>query len=103
MLKFANLVSSDVVPFEVVRVVSDKTLVVRHMNVERDPSWKPEFDVGGFVAHCTNQSSQRWIINSDPNGFEVRIRKNKHGEWKSPCGSKFRLSETPVCFYDYNF
>jgi hypothetical protein len=93
---------SDVNPYKVVRVVSDKTIEVRAMNAEPDPLWKPNFVPGGFSAHCTNQSEQRWIITSDNNAKTIRIRLGKQG-WKSADGRKFRLSDQPKRFYDYNF
>jgi len=101
---FANRYGySDVEPFEVVRVVSDKTIEVRAMDAERDPEWKPDWHVGGFAAHCSNQREQKWFITSNPANRVVRIRLQKDGKWKSSCGSKFYLSDEPIKFYDYNF
>lgn len=94
---------SDVEPFEVVRVVSDKTIEVRQMNSERDDTWKPEWHVGGFAGHCSNQREQRWHITRNDSNPVVRIRLQKNGVWKSAHGNKFYLSEKPVKFYDYNF
>ena len=93
---------SDVNPFEIVRRVSDRTLEVRAMKAERDPSWKPDFIPGGFCGTVVNQSSQQWLIESDPAGHVVRIRLGKHG-WKDAQGRRFALSDEPVKFYDYNF
>jgi hypothetical protein len=102
--KFANHYSySDVNPFEIVRAVSDKTLEVREMDAERDPAWKPQFHVGGFAAHCSNQREQRWNITSNESNPVVRIRLQKNGVWKSASGNKFYLADKPVKFYDYNF
>lgn len=65
--KFANKIGySDIEPCEVVRVVSDKCLEIRRMKAERDPAWKPEILPGGFAGVCVNQSSQKWVIQSDP-------------------------------------
>ena len=103
MTQFANHYGySDVNPYEVVRVVSEKTIEVRAMNAEKDPTWTPEWVVGGFAGHCTNQHSQRWIITSDESAPTLRIRLGKHG-WKSADGRKFGLSDEPQRFYDYNF
>lgn len=102
--QFANQYGySDVTPFEVVRVISDKTIEVREMDAERDQSVKLEFHVGGFAAHCSNQRDQKWFIKSNAANRIIRIRKNKDGVWKSAHGSKFYLSDKPVKFYDYNF
>lgn len=102
-MKYANQVGySDITPYEIVRVVSDKTLEIREMNAERDKSVELQFHVGGFAAHCSNQRDQKWFITSDDTNPIIRIRLGKNG-WKSAHGSKFQLSDTPVKFYDYNF
>ena len=93
---------SDINPFEVVRVVSDKTIEVREMNAERDNSVKLEFHVGGFSAHCSNQHDQKWHITSDDTAPVIRIRLGKQG-WKDAYGRRFKLADKPVHFHDYNF
>ena len=90
---------SDVEPYEVVRVISDKTIEVRAMTATKDPSWKPVFHTGGFTAHCSNQHEQRWFYQSNPDAPVERIRKSKKG-WKK---GEFRISDEPHRFYDYNF
>jgi hypothetical protein len=58
-MKYANhCMYSDVDPYEIVRVISDKTIEIREMKAVRDDSVKLEFHVGGFSAHCSNQSEQ---------------------------------------------
>ncbi len=104
MNKFANQYGySDVYPFEVVKVISDKTVEVREMEAERDESVKLEWVVGGFAGHCTNQRDQKWFITSNDSNPVVRIRLSKSGVWKDKHGRKFGLSAQPVRFYDYNF
>lgn len=93
---------TDVYPHEIIRRVSDKTIEIRAMDAVLDPTWKPEFVVGGFCAHCTNQSSQRWIYSSNPANPITRIRFTKRG-WRSPGGSRFVLEDKPRMFHDYNF
>lgn len=101
--KFANYIGySDITPYEVVRVVSDKTLEIRRMTTERDKLVKLEFHVGGFFANCSNQSDQNWFISSDESEPVKRIRLGKRG-WKDAHGGVFELSDKPVKFYDYNF
>jgi hypothetical protein len=94
---------TDVDPYEIVRVISDQTLEVRRMDSELDPEWTPEFLVGGFAGHCTNQHEQRWIFKSNPEHPTERIRLRKRGGWKDPYGTRFTLSDVPKKFYDYNF
>lgn len=92
---------SDVTPFEIVRVVSDKTLEIRQMKAERG-QWSPEWVIGGFVGRVTNQRDQQWTMTSDETAPIERIRLNKRGEWRNERG-RFSLSTTPLKFYDYNF
>lgn len=104
--KYANQRGySDCCPFEVVRQVSSKCLVIRAMNYTLDPSWKPEMIPGGFSAHCTNNHEQRYIYESNPTAPEIRIRKHKNGRWYSGSNGVYvySLSEKPHAFYDYNF
>ncbi len=102
-MKYANHIGySDVDPYEIVRVISDKTIEIREMKTERDDSVKLEFHVGGFSAHCSNQHDQKWTISSDETAPVIRIRLGKRG-WKCPHGRKFMLGDEPVKFYDYNF
>ena len=100
--KYANMHGwSDVHPYEIVRVISDKTVVVREMVAEKDPEFKPEFIPGGFAGHCTNQSEQTYTYKSCDDGHLMKIRLGKKG-WKSQMGRHF-LSTEPRKFYDYNF
>jgi len=102
-MNYANHIGySDITPYEVVRVISDKTLEIRRMKTERDESVKLDFQIGGFLAHCSNQRDQNWFISSDESEKVIRIRLGKNG-WKSAHGSRFELSDKPVKFYDYNF
>jgi hypothetical protein len=100
--KYANMFGwSDVYPFEIIRVVSDKTIEVRAMLAEKDPDWKPEIISGGFAGHCTNQNDQTYTYKSCDEGQVLRVRLGKKG-WKSAMG-KHVISEQPRKFYDYNF
>lgn len=102
-MKYANQYGySDVEPFEVVRVISDKTIEIRAMDAEKDDSVKLEFHVGGFSAHCSNQHQQKWFITSNPNNPVIRIRLGKKG-WKDAHGRRYGLADKPCKFYDYNF
>jgi len=93
---------TDVNPYEVVRVVSDKTIEVREMDADRDESVKLDFVAGGFSAICTNDRDQKWRIKSDPTAPVIRIRLGKNG-WKDKHGRKFKLADAPHKYYDYNF
>ena len=104
MKAYANHIGySDVNPYEVIRVVTDKTIEIREMTAERDDSVKMEFHPGGFSAHCSNQHNQKWFIKSDETAPIQRIRLHKNGTWKNKHGQRFSLNDQPVKFYDYNF
>ena len=105
-LGFANnIMYSDVEPFEIVRVVSDKTIEVRAMSAEMAPDWKPEIIPGGFAGHCVNNNDQRkaWVITSNEANPVIRIRKQKDGSWKNPSFGRFHLDNRPFKKYDFNF
>ena len=102
-MKYANHYGyTDINPFEIVRVVSDKTIEIREMKCERDDSVKLEFIPGGFSAHCVNDRDQKWHITSDETAPIIRIRLGKKG-WRTADGRKFGLADKPTKYYDYNF
>jgi hypothetical protein len=102
-MKYANLHGyTDVYPYEVVRVISDKTIEVRAMNARPDPNWKPNIIPGGFAGHCINQDDQTWVIESNPSIETIRMRKRKDGKWYSAFG-RHVLADDPKYYYDYNF
>lgn len=92
---------SDRTPFEVVKIISDKTLDVRRMDAVLDPDWVPDFHVGGFMGHTANDHEQKWTITSNPSGEVVRIRLGKKG-WKDKYGNKYSVGKA-VKFFDHNF
>lgn len=101
---YANHIGySDVNPHEVVRRVSGKTVEIRAMKAERDPSYKPEMVVGGFSAVCLNQNEQKWVITSQPEARVFRIRLHADGNWRCPNGNRYVLAVKPIKFYDFNF
>jgi len=101
---FANHMGySDINPFEIIKVISEKTIEIRSMDAERDLTWKPEIIHGGFSGHCVNQNEQRWDISSNVQNPIIRIRFSKNNGWKDKYGRKFMLSDKPHKFYDYNF
>jgi len=92
---------SDINPYEIIRVVSDKTIEVREMKAERNPEVKTTFAVGGFSAHSDN--AQDWFIKSDDTRPVIRIRKDVRGQWKDKHRNRYYLADKPHKFYDYNF
>ena len=102
MEKYANFYGwTDIEPYEVVKVISDKTIEIRKMKSVLD-DWKPNYIPGGFSIICTNINTQKYIITSDETAPIIRARKNKEGKWKSSAGWH-RLEDVPRKFFDYNF
>ena len=94
---------SDVNPYEVIRVVSDKTLEIRRMNAERaNPENNLGFAPGGFFGHCSRQDEQEWIITPCPEANVFRIRLGKRG-WRDKYGNRYGVGDKPRKFHDYNF
>ena len=99
---YANHIGwTDVNPYEIVKVISDKTIEIRAMDAKKLP-WKAEWVEGGFAGHCTNQRDQKWDIVSNDDVPTVRARLRKDGYYHSSHG-KHLLGESPRKFYDYNF
>jgi hypothetical protein len=93
---------TDAHPYEIVRVVSPKTIEIRLVDAELDPEWKPETIAGGFAGHTVNNGSQKWIYTSNKDNRVIRARLRKDGYFYSANG-RHNLSTAPYKFYDYNF
>lgn len=100
--KYANQMGwSDVNPYEIVAVKTDKKILVRPMKCT-PKEWKKNVFVGGFAGHVANQHEQKWNIESDAAAPISTIRLTKKG-WRSPSAGRFVLATEPKKFYDYNF
>ena len=99
---YANHIGySDVNPYEIIKVISNKTLVIREMDAKENEGFVIDFTPGGFCGHVSNQPD--WVITSNESNPTLRIRLHKSNVWKDRGGRKFRLSEQPCKYYDYNF
>lgn len=77
-------------------------VVVRRDTAILDPNFKPEFIIGGFCAHCTNQSDQTYNYRPNPEGEEYKIYwSKKYRRYGQP--GEYSLSKGRHEFYDYNF
>jgi hypothetical protein len=94
---------SDALPYEVLKVVSPKCVVIRGMKATMDPSWKQVAEVGGFSAFTVNNYSQRWKIESDLEAGEIRVRLHKDGYWRDKWRNRHIMADEPIKFYDFNF
>lgn len=101
---YANMIGySDIVPFEVLSISkSGKQITIREMEATVDPSFQLAYEVGGFMGHAANQSDQKWIIKSDPEGAVLKAHKRADGYFHSAWG-KHRIEAAPRRFYDWNF
>ena len=86
-------------PYEVVRLISDKTMEIRSMWISRDASKLVPPECRGNLKNWRGQS---WDVRSDPYHSIIRIRKHKDGEWYSSLNYWFRFSDEPVCFFNFD-
>jgi len=93
---------SDVHPFEIIEKRTDRKIMIRRMDSERDPSWKPITVLGGFVGHTTNNNEQRHLYRSNEEYPVIAMRLHNDTRWHSAYG-RHLIAKTPVEFYDYNF
>jgi len=95
---------TDIFPYEVINVISEQTVEIRSMKAELDPTWKPDFSVGGFFGHTHNNRSQRYNFKSDPDGKVIRVRWSKaNRKWQKGKYMTFIMNDSPERFYDFNF
>ena len=88
---------TDVHPYEVVKVISDKKVEVRPMKEIRKT--QPIIQVGGFGGHCINNREIEYDYESLPDAPTKVIKLHKKG-WNF---GQFRMCDRPIYFYDYNF
>lgn len=100
---FNKYIGTDVFPYQTMARVSDKTMTIRPMKAELDPTFRPVIITGGFAGHCTNNHDQFWTIYPDPKAPMIRIRLHKDGWWRDRAGNRYQAADEPVRFYDYNF
>jgi|TARA_R110000824_G_scaffold543_2_gene3537 hypothetical protein len=94
---------TDVDAFEIVKVISDKTIEIRRMKTDHNIKGLTTY-VGGFSGHVANQHAQTVTYESNPEADVIRIRKKKNSkDWWVHKGMKFMLKESPYAFYDFNF
>lgn len=82
--------------------VTKATVTVQRDKAILNPDFKPEWIIGGFAGHCTNQEDQDYTYERDPNGtisvFYWSQKFNRYGTPGNP-----RLIKGRHEFYDYNF
>ncbi len=93
---------SDTYAYEIVEISeSGKTITLREMRAERDPTWTPNVIPGGFAGHCVNNREQRWTLTPNPEGRTTKARLTKGGRYTIG-GRAIGVGQASM-FYDYNF
>ena len=94
---------TDVYAYEIIKVISDKTIEIRKMATKHDIGHLKQIS-GGYCGHVVNQRNQKVSYESDFNAPVVRIKRKKNNPeaWTSN-GHRFGLTEAPYAFHDYNF
>lgn len=98
---------TDIEPFEVVEVISDKRLRIRAMEAvvttESMKALMESFTPGGFLGHFDN-SLQEWNYTSNLDGEVYEVRQRKDGKFYAPKSDvPFIISDHPIKHHDYNF
>jgi len=93
---------SDVRAYEIIKVVSDKTLEIRELATQFDISHLEQV-AGGYMGHVVNQRAQKVTYETNTENPIIRIRKKKNSDDWTYKGSRFGLQENPYAFYDFNF
>lgn len=90
-------------PYELVGISdSRKSIQIRSMSAELVKPAKM-LSMGGFVGHSDNYS-QEWKVESDPDGHVLTARLRKDGRYYLPGRSQKPLTiGVANKFYDYNF
>ncbi len=100
---FCNwILYSDVEPFKIISISpSGKTLTIRGMDADLNPDFKCNTQIGGFGGHTLNNYAQSYTYKSNKDGEIRKVSKTKKGWTRKSL--RYRISETPCKFYDYNF
>lgn len=97
---FNRILWTDVIPFEVVRRVSGKTIEIREMDA-MTVRQATLLGVGGFAAVWA--SDEEYAYKSNESHPIIRIRLHKDGWWRCCNGNKYRPSHSPEKVYDRSF
>ena len=80
------------------------TITLQRDKATLDKGFKPDWVVGGFSAHCTNQDEQKWTYERDPNGEITKCYWSERlGRYTTGGDQSVRVMPGRHEFYDYNF
>jgi hypothetical protein len=83
--------------------VTKTSVTIQRDDATLSPEFKPEFVVGGFAGHCTNQSDQRYTYEQNKNGSTMTFRWSKKYNRFQDGKTGRSLTKGRREFYDYNF
>jgi hypothetical protein len=94
--KFINrYLWTDVIPVGKIVAIKSKTIVLVRRVKPSENKTKMEYLVGGFSAHCPNNTQQSYDFHETDEIFEMRLSKSMM--------RSFKLDDAPRNYYDYNF
>ena len=80
------------------------SITIQYDTAILNPDFKPEFEIGGFAAHCTNQGEQSYTYERNPDGrIETYRWSNKRNRYQGGGDGSITVSKGRHEFYDYNF
>ena len=80
------------------------TITIQRDNAIPSPKFKPEFELGGFSAHCTNNDEQSYIYERNLNGETFVCHwSEKEGRYRYGSDGSMKISVGRHEYYDYNF
>lgn len=81
-----------------------KSITIQRDKAILSPVFKPEWEVGGFSAHCTNSEDQSYAYERDKNGETFICHwSEKEGRYRHGSDGSMKVSVGRHEYYDYNF
>lgn len=94
---------TDIIPYELVEVLSSSHLMIREMNTKKSKDFTLEMVPGGFVGFPLNQDEQKWDYFSNEDYPVISIHLNNKGQWLDESNQQYQPNSNPIKFYDYSF
>jgi hypothetical protein len=94
---------TDIVPYELVEVVSPTHRVIRELETKKSDDFTLEMIPGGFVGFPVNQDQQKWNYFSNEDNPLISIYLDRKGEWKDKSNQFYQPYSKPIRYYDYSF
>lgn len=83
---------------------TNKTITIQRDKATLSPDFKPEWEVGGFAAHCTNSAEQEYTYERNENGEKYVCHwSEKEGRYRCGSDGSMKVGIGRNEYYDYNF